>query len=96
VLFKGKKMARLIYALVVIFLCSLIGTVVGELVAVFVPASHPASILLSTAITPGFHLPLTDLSAILVELQFHLKITVISLVGMIAGTFVSLWKIRNG
>ncbi|HOJ40763.1 MAG TPA: hypothetical protein PK644_09925, partial [bacterium] len=60
----------------------------------FLPQDSLLTILLTTAVSPGVSLPLKDLGAFSAGFQFQLKLTAVSLCGMVLGTLMALKRIR--
>lgn len=82
-----------LYILVTVFLSTLIGTVLGEIACVFIPANSVFYNLLTTSVTPLWHLEKLDLVVLVLGISLQIKITLTGLLGMVTGAVFSLRKI---
>ncbi|MCM8757055.1 MAG: hypothetical protein NC823_01060 [Candidatus Omnitrophica bacterium] len=87
---------RLLYAFSVILLSTLVGTAGGDLISFLLPASDSGLYnLLTTSIVRGVSLPMVDLGAFSFGFEFRIKLTIVSLMGMLMGTLAALREIRR-
>jgi len=85
---------KFLYLVVVIFLCGLIGTAVGEIILFFVPISSNFYNFLSSSFSPlSFSIDNFNLVVCSISLSIITKITPFTLFGIIAGCIYSLTKI---
>jgi ABC-type glucose/galactose transport system permease subunit len=83
---------KIFYILLIIFLSSLIGTALGELITQFLPETGRAYQILSSSITPSWNIDRLDLIVFCVRLGISFKFSILTLAGMITGCLFSLRK----
>ncbi|MCM8806395.1 MAG: DUF4321 domain-containing protein [Candidatus Omnitrophica bacterium] len=84
---------RFLYTVIILFLCAMIGTCIGEILLFFIPEKWYFYNLISKSLNPTWKINSLDL--IIFNLSFSLifKINLFTLVGLIIGAVYTLRKI---
>lgn len=81
---------KILYIILIIFLSSLIGTALGELLLQFVPETWTLYQILSARIQPAWSIEQLDLLILSVKLGISFNFNILTLLGLITGCFLSL------
>ena len=84
---------KILYILVIIFLCALIGTATGELILLIVPETWKLYEILSATINPVWSVEQCDILILSFNLRISFNFNIMTLVGLITGCFFSLRKV---
>jgi len=84
---------KILYILVIIFLCALIGTALGELILLIVPETWKLYEVLSATINPVWSIEQFDILILSFNLRISFNFNIMTLVGLITGCFFSLRKV---
>jgi len=83
---------KILYILLIIFLSSLIGTALGELIIQFIPETGRAYQILSSSMNPSWNVERLDLIIFSVRLGISFNFNLLTLAGLVAGCLFSLRK----
>jgi len=84
---------KFIYIILVIFLSAMIGTLIGEILLLFVPQNTNYYIFLSNHLTPIWNVNLLDLIIFNISFTIKFNINSFTLLGLIIGSIYSLKKV---
>ncbi len=84
---------KILYVLVIIFICALIGTALNALVLQLLPQQSVIYNIMSVAINPLWSIEKLDLIVFTVNFGVSFNFTILTLLGIIAGCIYSLRKI---
>jgi len=83
---------KILYILLIIFLSSLIGTALGELIIQFIPETGRAYQILSSSMNPSWNVERLDLIIFSVRLGISFNFNLLTLAGLVTGCLFSLRK----
>lgn len=84
---------RFFYIVLVIFLCAMIGTCIGEILLLLIPQNTIYHNILSNSINPLWELKELDLIIFNISLKIKFNINPFTLLGLIIGSIFSLRKV---
>lgn len=84
---------KILYILLIIFISALIGTALGELLLLLVPQQGIFYEILSSSIKPCWNIENLDLIVLSLKCGITFNFNIFTLLGIIAGSVFSLWKI---
>ena len=84
---------KVIYIILVIFLSTLIGTAIGELLSLFLNSKSFLYHIFASGITPSWKIEKLDLIVATINLGITIKLNVMSILGMVIGAVFSLKKL---
>ena len=84
---------KVIYIILVIFLSTLIGTAIGELLSLFLNSKGFLYHIFASGITPSWEIEKLDLIVATINLGITIKLNVMSILGMVTGAVFSLKKL---
>jgi len=84
---------KFLYILLILFLSSLIGTVIGEFIIYFFPNTSPYYSFLSFRLSPTWEVAHLNLIVFDFSFSFKFYVNLFTLVGLICGSIFSLRKV---
>jgi len=84
---------KVIYIILVIFLSTLIGTAVGQLILLFLKDKSYLYHIFSSWVSPSWKIDKLDLIVATVNLGISIKLNIMSIVGMVTGAVFALRRL---
>ena len=84
---------KILYILMIIFICGLIGTALNELLLLFIPEQWAIYSIMASSLKPLWSIEKLDLIVLSVNFGITFNFNILTLAGIIAGSLFSLRKL---